>query len=206
MSRIINVKPGDFSLTPFGQIAYSRLQALALDGLAGKQIRFSVMLQTCAYLYETGAVFGRACPGRIVGILESLHSQGYDHCDLDSLKWALKTRLENTSRECKSLYTFYLDLTMRNFNMDFSVWGMKKAHHELRTLNEIWEHLDHAGAEGLAMGRFFPDLTEALYNKRFDAENGIIREMKAHGVIAPDESKQPDIDKREQLVVEMFQS
>lgn len=196
-----------FPVTPFCQVAYLPLQQLSFGNLAGMRlVRLSSMLQACAYIYETAAVLGRARKAELAKTLSALLGSGQEKYDLWELKRALKTRLEYTSRDCKSLYTFYLDCTMRNLNMDFSVHGMKQAHNELRTLGEVFPHVDSAGAEGLMIGGSFPDLTEKLYNKRFDAQNKIVREMKAYGDIAREETLQTHIKERERLVINTFKS
>lgn len=206
MARVVSSESVPRPLvTPFCQIARSSLQQLSLGGLASRQyLRLSGMLQVCAYLYETGAVLGCAYRGELAEMVTTLCSPGEERYDLRDLKLALKTRLERTSRHSRSLYTFYLDCTMRKFNIDFSTQGMRQAHYELRTLGEAWPHFDYAGAEGLVIGSYFPDLVEKLYNKHHDEQSEIVREMKAYGVVAAGESEESDINQRERMVVDMF--
>ena len=206
LAKIVSVESNSsFSVTPFCQIAYSSLKQLTGGGLAGREyVRLSGMLQVCAFLYETAAVLGRARREDLIKILAALSSSGQEY-NLWELRWALKSRLENTSRQCRSLYTFYLDGTMETLNLDFTVRGMKQAHSELRALGEGQPYFDAAGAEGLILGSSFPDLTQKLYNKRFDSRNRMVREMKAHGVISPEESEQSNINERERQVLHLFE-
>jgi len=185
------------SFSPFCQMAFEPLEQLS----AGRQyVSLAGMLQICAYLYETGAVAGRARPKELRRLLKSLVDKDNEDCALPNLKWALRMRLEKTSRECRSLYTFYLYRTMRRMSLDFSVAGMNEAHGEPRLLGEVWPHLDLAGAEGLVMGASFPELTRHLYNKDFDARHEVICLLKARGVVAPDETEERDIEHRASTV------
>ncbi len=153
------------------------------------------MLELCAYLYECGAVLGRARRHDIAMMLRSLVDPRSGECDVGSLRRSLKARLERTRRDCKSLYTFYLDLTMRKMDLPFSVEGMQQAHSQIRTTGEMWWHLDRAGAEGLMLGASFPDLAAFLFNKEFDSRHPVIQELMSQtGVNGADRSV-PDIDR-----------
>ena len=138
MHRLLSLKSGpSVPPTPFCQIASDPLDSVSYGGSPhGDYIRLSGVLQVCVYLYETGAVLGRARRDEAPKLLEVLVDQDNEDCRPGKLRWTLRTRLERTSRQCKSLSTFYLYRTMRIMGLDFTVEGMKQAHNEPRMRGE----------------------------------------------------------------------
>jgi hypothetical protein len=112
----------------------------------------------------------------------------------------MKMRLEKTSRDCRSLRTFYLDRTLRSLGLEFTVSGMRQAHSDPWMRSEVWTHIDRASAQGLALGSWFPDLSRHLYNKPFDAAHPVVEEMNRHGIAHIAEPDALDIDERARSV------
>ncbi len=206
MAAVIHSDPNlEFSISPFCQLAQQRLNRSSPTDVSGRQFtQLSGMLELCAYLYECGAVLGRARRHDLRRMLKSLVDPRSGECDLWSLRWSLKARLERTRRECKSLYTFYLDLTMRKMNLEFSVDGMQQAHSQIRTTSEMWWHLDRAGAEGLMLGAEFPDLAAFLFNKELDSSHPVVQEMYSKSGVHVDAAVESDVDKRARTLASLL--
>jgi len=160
------------------------------------------MLHVCAYLYETGAVLGRASKDRLLELLSmSFAAEEVQHC-LAELRRLLRRRLETSGRYAHSFYTFYLHGTMRDMNMNFDINGMREAHHNIRDKIEAGHFLEYAGAEGLLLGGWYPDLAEKMYGKRYGAQEDIINEMARGIALLHEETNIKSIQAREQLVLD----
>ncbi len=206
MAAVIHSDPNlEFSISPFCQLAQQRLNRPSPTDISGRQFtQLSGMLELSAYLYECGALLGRARGHDLKRMLRSLVDPRSGECDVWSLRWSLKARLERTRRECKSLYTFYLDLTMRKIGLEFSLEGMQQAHSLIRTTSEMWWHLDRAGAEGLMLGASFPDLAAVLFNKEFDSCHPVVQEMYSKCGVRADSAIERDVDKRAKTLASLL--
>jgi len=78
---------------------------------------------------------------------------------------------------------------------------MREAHHNIRDKTETWHFLENAGAEGLLLGGYYPDLTEKMYGKGYGAQENIINEMTRGLALLPEETTLMSIQEREQSVL-----
>lgn len=204
---MIRIRPSSIRRSPGKSTLFSQLGSPALDrvsraGPAGQSyVPLSGLLHVCAYLYETGAVLGHASKDRLLELLSmSFASEEVQHC-LPELRRLLRRRLETSGRCAHSFYTFYLHGTMRDMNMNFDVNGMREAHHNIRDKIEAGHFLEYAGAEGLLLGAWYPDLAEKMYGKGYGEQEDIINEMTRGVELLPEETNIKSIQEREQLVL-----
>jgi hypothetical protein len=120
---------------------------------------------------------------------------------LAELQGLLMRRLETSGRYAHSFYTFYLYVTLRDMDMDFNISMMRKAHGSLRDKTEVGDFLEYAGAEGLLLGSWYPDLAEKMYGKNYGAQKGVIDEMTSGGAVLPEETAITSIKEREQVIL-----
>ncbi|MFC1987321.1 ribonuclease H-like domain-containing protein [Chloroflexota bacterium] len=188
--------------TLFLQLGSRALDQVSRAGPAGQfYVPLSGLLHVCAFLYETGAVLGRASKDRLLELLSmSFAAEEVQHC-LAELRRLLRRRLETSGRYAHSFYTFYLHGTMRDMNMNFDVSGMREAHHNIRDKIEAGHFLEYAGAEGLLLGGWYPDLAEKMYGKGYGAQEDIINEMTKGIALLPEETNIKSIQERERLVL-----
>jgi len=196
----IRRSPG--KLTLFSQLGSPALEKVSRAGPAGQYyMPMSGLLHVCAYLYETGAVLGHASKDRLLELLSmSFTADEVQYC-LAELRRLLRRRLETSGRYAHSFYTFYLHGTMRNMNMNFDINGMREAHHNIRDKAEVGHFLEYAGAEGILLGRWYPDLAEKMYGKGYGAQEDIISEMTGGVLLLPEETTLTSIRERERLVL-----
>jgi hypothetical protein len=181
------------SLSPFRKIAVAGLDELRSAGPI-RHISLSAMLQVCASVFELAAVHGRAHSTELPRLVRRLVVSDDAECTLPYLKWSVRSRLEKTGRECKSLPTFYLCRTTRSMAIDFNVEGMRQAHHIPMMPAETWTHIDRAASEGLAIGAWYPDLTKHLFNRKFNSKHPVIIEMLSQGSVSALCSEDCDIE------------
>jgi uncharacterized protein YprB with RNaseH-like and TPR domain len=200
--RPSSIKRSSGKSTLFLQLGSSAMDQVSRAGPAGQSyVPLSGMLHVCAYLYETGAVLGRASKDRLLELLSmSFASEEVQHC-LAELRRLLRRRLETSGRYAHSFYTFYLHGTMRDMNMNFDINGMREAHHNIRDKIEAGHFLEYAGAEGFLLGGWYPDLAEKMYGKGYGAQEDIINEMTRGVALLPEETNIKSIQEREQLIL-----
>jgi hypothetical protein len=130
----------------------------------------------------------------------SIVAEEMQYC-LAELRSLLRRRLEKSGRYAHSFYTFYLHGTMRDMNMNFDINDMREAHHDIRDTIEVRHFLEYAGAEGLLLGGWHPDLAEKMYGTGYGAQEDIINEMTKGVAVLPEETAITSIREREQLVL-----
>ncbi|MFC2006069.1 ribonuclease H-like domain-containing protein [Chloroflexota bacterium] len=204
---MIRIRPSSLRRSPGKLTLFSQLGSPALDqvsraGPAGQSyVPLSGLLHVCAYLYETGAVLGHASKDRLLELVSmSFAAEEVQHC-LAELRHLLRRRLETSGKYAHSFYTYYLHGTMRNMNMNFDINGMREAHHNIRDKTEACHFLEYAGAEGLLLGGWYPDLAEKMYGKGYGAQEDIINEMTRGVALLPEETTLTSIRERRQLVL-----
>ena len=204
---MIRIRPSSIRRSPGKSTLFLQLGSPALDqvsraGPAGQScVALSGLLHVCAYLYETGAVLGRASRDRLSELVSmSFATEEVQHC-LAELRHMLRRRLESSGRYAHSFYTFYLHGTMRDMNMNFDINGMREAHNNIRDKTEAGHFLEYAGAEGLLLGGWYPDLAEKMYGKGYGAQDDIINEMTRGVALLPEETTITSIREREQVIL-----
>ena len=206
--KIIRIKPSNFEWSLSKSTLFSQLGSVALDqvssaGPAGKSyVSLSGLLQVCAYLYETGAILGRARQDRLLELMSMSFAAEERQFYLAELRGLLRRRLETSGKYAHSFYTFYLHGTMRDMNIYFDINGMRKSHNDIREKTEAGYFLECAGAEGLLLGGWYPDLAEKMYGKGYGAQEDIINEMTRKVTVMPEETAIIAIREREQLILD----
>ncbi|MFC1976938.1 ribonuclease H-like domain-containing protein [Chloroflexota bacterium] len=189
-------------MTLFSHLGSPVLDQVSRTGLAGKSyVPLSGLLQVCAYLYETGAILGRSRQDMLLELMSmSFANEEMQYC-LAELRKLLMRRLETSGRYAHSFYTFYLHGTMRDMNIGFDVNAMRDAHRDVRTKTEAGHFMEYAGAEGLLLGCWYPDLTDKMYGKGYGAHEEVIDEMTKSIAILPEETAITSIQEREELIL-----
>ena len=205
--KIIRIKPLSLNRLPgkstlFCQIGSPALDQVSRTGPAGKSyVSLSGLLQLCGYLYETGAILGRARQDRLLELMSMSFAAEEVQFYLAELRSLLLRRLEKSGRYAHSFYTFYLHGTMRDMNIYFDISGMRKAHNDIRDKTGVGQFLERAGAEGLLLGAWYPDLAEKMYGKGYGAQEDIINEMTRRVAVLPEETAITSIREREELIL-----
>ena len=204
---MIRIRPSSLRRSPGKLTLFSHLGSPVLDqvskmGPAGQSyLSLSGLLHICAYLYETGAILGRARQDRLLELVSmSFAAEEMQYC-LAELRHLLRRRLETSGRYAHSFYTFYLHGAMRDMNINFDINGMREARNNIRDKNEAGHFLEYAGAEGLLLGGWYPDLAEKMYGKGYGEQEDIINETTRGVALLPEETGITSIREREQLIL-----
>ncbi|MFC2032525.1 hypothetical protein ACFLUS_04080 [Chloroflexota bacterium] len=203
---MIRIRPSSLrqltgKVTLFSQLGSPALEKVSSAGPAGQlYVSLSGLLHVCAYLYETGAILGRARQDRLSELLLMSFAEEMEYC-VAELRHLLRRRLEQSGKHAHSFYTFYLHGTMRDMNMNFDINDMREAHSNIRNKTEAGHFLEYAGAEGLLLGGWYPDLTEKMYSKGYGAQEDIINEMTRGVSLLPEEIATASIREREQVIL-----
>jgi len=186
----------------FAYLALPALEQVLGRGPGGRSyVSLSGLLQVCAYLYETGAVLGRSNRDTLSELVSlSFAADEIHHC-LAEVETLLMRRLETSGQYAHSFYTFYLHGTMRDMDMEFDVKAMKEAHRIYRDKTQADDFMKYAGAEGLLLGGWYPDLAEKMYASGFGQQESVIREMTKNVGVLPEETSVRSIHDRERLVL-----
>ncbi len=200
--RPISLRRSSGKSTLFSQLGLPALDQVSRAGPVGQSyVPLSGLLHVCAYLYETGAILGRARQDRLLELVSmSFAVEEIQYC-LAELRSLLRKRLEKSGRYAHSFYTFYLHGTTRDMNINFDINGMRETHHNIMDKFETWHFFENAGAEGLLLGSCYPDMAEKMYGKGYGAQEDIINEMTRGIALMPEETNIMSIQEREQLIL-----
>jgi uncharacterized protein YprB with RNaseH-like and TPR domain len=78
---------------------------------------------------------------------------------------------------------------------------MREAHCNIRDKIEAGHFLEYAGAEGLLLGGWYPDLAEKMYGKGYGVQEDIINEMTRGVALLSEEIATASIQEREQVIL-----
>lgn len=188
--------------TMFIKIGSKALDKMTLTGLGNsRRVSLSGLLHVSAYLYQTGAILGRARRDRLPELISmSFAPEDRQDC-LNEIQNSLRRRLETSGRYTHSFYTFYLYGTLRDMGMDFNISTMKAIRSEIRDKTEVRNFMELSGAEGLLLGSWYPDLAEKMYGKEYGAQKAVIEEMMKGCSILSGETAAASIKEREQRII-----
>ncbi len=197
----------NFGRLPSKSTLFTHLGSTALDHVSGAgpagrcYVPLSGLLHVCAYLYETGAILGRARRDRISELIAMSFDTHEREICLAELRRLLRRRLERSGRYAHSFYTFYLHGTMRDMNLYFDINSIREAHNDIRLKSEVWHFMEYAGAEGLLLGGWYPDLVGKMYGKGYGEQEHIINEITRGIVLLPEGTSIMSIREREKVIL-----
>ena len=86
-------------------------------------------------------------------------------------------------------------------DIEFSINAMKAIRGDIRDKIEAGGFMERAGAEGLLLGSWYPDLAEKMYGREYGAQKAVIEELiKGHDVLS-EETATTSIREREQVIL-----
>lgn len=197
---------GYLAMPIIGQLVEKKL-------FGGPVIRFTNFLQLCHYLYECGALLGRArrdCLETLVQLLPVI--PGKEHEVIEFLQEFAGKRLSsfrelNAGEEPPSFFNLFY--TTELATLDLNLWDPTNVKGLNKALNEKWslqkaEPLTKAfGNEGVGFGSAFPDLTEKMYRQSRQVSQDDWNKTRQLGFNLPDSPTVIGLEEQEEIVLSM---
>lgn len=182
-----------------GQMSETRL-------FRGPYIRFGRILTVSAFLYETGAILGRARRDKL-SILAKIAPvlEGAEDDFINDMQEKARERLEKFGKEPNSFVDFVMSTELEAVGLSLTgsnLKALKKALNEKGSLREDWPAIAAIGIEGIGFGSSFPDLTERMLRRTYDSiDMDLWSKARAFGVNLPERPTIKSFEEREQTVL-----
>jgi hypothetical protein len=179
----------------------------------GPYIPFGALLLVCSFLYERGAILGRARSDKLM-ILAKLFpaDPGKEESFINELQNVAQERLNEYKREFEKEPSSFLDivylLELKKVGLnlaDTDLKTLKKASGEKFSLKQAEPHIKMFGLEGIGFGSQFPELTEKMYRKGHENMLALINKcgLGEHGAAFPEKPTIITLEEQEELVLQM---
>jgi hypothetical protein len=175
-------------------------------------ILFGAFLLVCLYLYENGAILGRARSDKLTILAKLFPADlGKEESFINTLQNIAQERLNEYTREFQkepsSFFDIFYLLELKKAGLslaDTNLKTLKKALGEKCSLKQFEAHIKMSGLEGIGFGSCFLELTEKMYRKGHENINmDVWNEMKEHGATLSEEPTVITLEEQEELVLQM---
>lgn len=191
---------GHLGMVPVSKVIETRL-------FGGPYMRFSNFLQVSSFLYESGALLGRAKHDKLM-ILEKMLARPPKQGDfIRHVQQQAEERLRKFGEEPTSFFMFFLSTELEKLGLSLtgsSMKTLKKAFDEKWPLEKIEPFIKIWGLEGIGFGSYFPELTEKMYrNFHENIDMDKWSEWRAYGLAISERPTIITLEEQEQAVLEM---
>lgn len=212
-------KEGQPTLMGFlGSIPVTKVAKTRLFG--GPYIRFSDFCTVLSFLYESGAILGRARRNKL-SILEKMLVVGVPQPGTEPIKYLrelAKKRLDTfrseVGKEPDTFFEFIRDRELESAiglsltdSLEAYIGGNKeimKALNEKVPLVRAEPFIKAFGLEGIGFGGSFPKLTERMYRNAYEGiDTDLWSEARAHGLAIPEKPAIVSLEEREETMLQM---
>lgn len=172
----------------------------------GTYIRFSNFLLVASFLYESGAILGRAKRDNINELAKMVSVPGREEEFMNWLQEQAKKRLEKIGEEPNSFYLFFVSGELEKLGLSLSsdLRVLKKAFEEKWPFEKLEPFIKAFGIDGIGFGSSFPELTEKIYRNAHESiDSDIWSEARAYGVDIPEKPERISLEEREEIVLQM---
>jgi hypothetical protein len=199
--------------TLMGFLGMVPVQKMMKKPLFGESyIPFGATLFVCSFLYENGAILGRARSDKLT-ILAKLFpaDPGKEERFINEWQNVAQERLNEYKRGFEKEPSLFLDiyylLELKKVGLslaDTDLKTLRKASEEKILLKEAEPIIKMSGLEGIGFGSRFPKLTEKMYRKGHENINmDVWTEMREHGSSLPEKPTIITLEEQEKLVLQM---
>lgn len=213
---------GVLGYVPVNKVAKKRL-------LGGPYIPFSDFCTVLCFMYESGAILGRARRDKLSILVKMLEAPGTRKAltkallmlqggTIEILRNEAKKRLDTFRSEVgKEPDTFFEFIQLRELERTIGLslndalkaysGGDKrimKALDDKVPLKEAEPHIKIFGLEGIGFGNSFPQLTERMYrNLHENIDMHVWSDARAHGLAIPEKPTQMTLEEQEEQILQM---
>lgn len=176
--------------------------------LRGSYIRFGRFLIVCSFLYEAGAILGRARRDKLMLLAKIIPvEEGREHGFINFLQRLARERLEKFGKEPTSFINFVMSTELEKVGLSLTASNfktLKKAMEEKWPLAKTEPFIILRGEEGIGFGSCFPELTEKMWRRTYEAiDMDQWSEARAYGLTLPEKPPKMSFEEQEQNVLEM---
>jgi hypothetical protein len=190
---------GFLSIPVVTKVAKTRL-------FGGPYVHFGGFLMVCSYLYENGAILGRAKRDKLTELAKMFSIPGTEVENINSLQEQAKTRLKKFGGEPSSFYIFFISGELEKLGLSLSsdLKVLKKAFKEKWSLKTTEPFIKIFGLEGIGFGSSFPELTEKMYRNSYEnIDMDVWTKHRAHGLAIPEKPTIISLEEQEKTVLQM---
>jgi hypothetical protein len=196
---------GFLGMAPVMKVTKTRL-------FGGPYILFGAFLLVCSFLYENGAILGRAKSDKLTILAKLFPADlGKEESFINELQNVAQERLNEYKREFEKEPSSFLDifylLELKKVGLslaDTNLKTIRKASEEKYSLKQAEPYIKMFGLEGIGFGSCFPELTEKMYRKGHENINmDVWAEMREHGATLPEEPTIITLEEQEEIVLQM---
>ena len=180
---------------------------LAEKGWFGRwYIRFGRFLTAGLWLYQTGAVLGRARPHRLETLAKMFSDRpGREREASNWLQDLAVKRIDKYGREPESFFDFFMTTEYEKAGVSWppaSLDAIKRVDNEKIPLEQAGDTLNLLGLEGIGFGAKFPELTERMWKQTYETfDLEAWDRARRYGVDVPEEPTPLPLEQREHEVL-----
>ena len=177
----------------------------------GPYIHFGGYLMVCSYLYENGAILGRARSDKLSTLAKMFPADpGKEDSFISELQNVAQERLNEYKREFEKEPNSFLDifylLELKRVGLDLADTDLKtlrKASGEKYSLKQAEPYIKMFGLEGIGFGSRFPELTEKLYRNYHESIDMGVWSKWAARLGIPEKPTIISLEEQEKTVLQM---
>jgi len=199
--------------TLMGFLGLEPVMKMTKRGLFGKPyILFGGFLMTCSFLYEVGAVLGRARIDKLTILAKMFPvDPGKEDSLINGLQDVARERLKEYKKEFKkepnSFYELFYVLELKRLGLsrgDTDLKTIAKACREKCSLKKVEDYIKMFGLEGIGFGSCFPELTEKMYRNYHESiDLDIWSKVRALGLDIPEKPDIVSLEEAEETALQM---
>jgi hypothetical protein len=179
---------------------------LAEKGLFGRvYIRFGRLLIAGLWLYQTGAVLGRARRDRLETLAKMFSDPGREREASNWLQDLAAKRIDKYGREPESFFDFFMTTGYEKAGVSWppaSLDAIKRVDNEKIPLEQTDGTLKMFVLEGIGFGAKFPELTERMWKQTYETfDLEAWDTARRYGLDVPEEPTPLPLEQREQEVL-----
>ena len=185
----------------FGMVPVS--QVLEKPVFRSPYIRFMRFLLVSKYLYEIGAIIGRARHNKLLILVKMLAVPGKEHNVVSFLQEQAQKRLDSYGREPDTFFSLFMTTELAKMGCKLEWFEVpRKVAEQKMPLQEAEPIIKLLGEEGIGFGSKFPELTQRMFSHQYERiDMGQWREMKKYVTTFSGHPPQITLEEREQEVL-----
>ena len=182
----------------FGMVPVS--QVIQKPFFGSPYIRFMPFLLVSQYLYEMGAIIGRARRNKLHTLVKMLAVPGKEQDFSSFLQEEAQKRLDSYGKEPNTFFDLFITTELAKIGLKLEPSKeFRKAAEEKMPLQEAEPFIKLWGEEGIGFGSKFPDLTERMLRQQYECiDEDKWSEMRNYVTTFDDKPPQIAFEEREQ--------
>ncbi len=167
----------------------------------GYEVRVGPFLMLSLWVFQKGAILGRALRDRLDILAKLLAEEGRERNVCSFIREVAVKQVDDYGKEPDSFYDFWMDTELKK--LDFSDLNlMKQLVKKKARLGEMLPKLDIWLVQGIGFGATFPELTERLWKEAYETyDPHSWAEARSYGLDIPQQPAPLPLEEMEQIVL-----